>query len=98
LSPSQGQRSFAVSGLSPAAAGAGATAGQINQPHVPGADGGKGSGAHRAPRKRATLDPETVLRIFATRDDPSSCEAWATEQGVTPKAVRDIWTLRTWRQ
>jgi hypothetical protein len=42
-----------------AASGAGASAGQINQPHVPAAAGGiTGEGAPRAPRKRAILDPK----------------------------------------
>lgn len=90
------------------AAGAGASAGHINQPLVPAAAGGIAGGAAAggiaggvapmAPRKRATLDPETVLQIFFTRDDPSSCYAWATAQGVTHKAVRDVWNLRTWRE
>ena len=81
---------------------AGASAGQmtqINQPYIPAAAGGiAGEEAPRVPRKRATLDPETVLQIFFTRDNPSSCYAWATELGVTSKAVRDVWNLRTWRQ
>ena len=98
-SPLQGQPPFATPWLLPGTAVAGASAGQINQPHVPAAAGGiAGGGAPRAPRKRATLDAETVLQIFFTRTNPSSCLAWATEQGVTPKAVRDIWNLRTWRQ
>jgi hypothetical protein len=52
----------------------------------------------RLPRKRAQLDAETVVRIFATRNDTSTCDMWATEQGVTTKAVRDIWNMRTWRK
>ena len=58
---------------------------------------GEGSSS-REPRKRAQLDAETVLRIYACKDDTSSCNAWAAREGVTPKAVRDIWNLRTWRQ
>ena len=52
----------------------------------------------RAPRKRATLDSEAVIRIFSSRHDTSTCNVWAAEQGVTTKAIRDIWNLRTWRQ
>ena len=53
----------------------------------------------RQHRKRATLDAETVIRIFESRSDVSSanCNAWASQEGVTPKAVRDIWNLRTWK-
>ena len=53
----------------------------------------------RQHRKRATLDAETVIRIFESRSDVSSanCNAWALQEGVTPKAVRDIWKLRTWK-
>jgi hypothetical protein len=99
VSLSQDQRPLATPGFSPAAARAGASAGQVNQPHVPVEAGGiAGRGAPRVPRTRATLDPQIVLQIFFTRHDPSSCNAWATQQGVTPKAVRDIWNLRTWRQ
>lgn len=90
------------------ASAAEASAGQMTQknkphhgPHVPSAaaSGGiAGRGAPRAPRKRATFDSRTVLQIFSTRNDPSSCNAWATALGVTSKAVRDVWNLRTWRQ
>jgi hypothetical protein len=52
----------------------------------------------RAPRKRAILDSEAVIRIFSSRHDTSTCNVWATEQGVTTKTIRDIWNLRTWRQ
>jgi hypothetical protein len=53
----------------------------------------------RQHRKRATLDAETVIRIFESRSDVSAanCNAWASKEGVTPKAVRDIWNLRTWK-
>ena len=56
--------------------------------------------SQRQHRKRATLDAETVIGIFSMRNDasPANCNTWASRGGVTPKAVRDVWNLRTWKR
>jgi hypothetical protein len=53
------------------------------------------------PRKRATLDEASVIRIFEAKhlsNDPGLRHWLASQHGVTEKAVRDIWTGRTWRR
>jgi len=65
--------------------------------------GANGGGGHRVLNEkqvRNVLTAEGAMRIFKlkehhrTRDDLS--ERLASEYGITPKAVRDIWNLRTW--
>jgi hypothetical protein len=62
-------------------------------------EAGEASGQHEK-QMRNVLTEEGALRIFRckeqhrTRDDLS--ERLAQEYGITPKAVRDIWNLRTW--
>ena len=62
-------------------------------------EAGQASGQHEK-QMRNVLTEEGALRIFRckeqhrTRDDLS--ERLAQEYGITPKAVRDIWNLRTW--
>ena len=54
-------------------------------------------------RKRASLDEVTVVRIFLAKHanpgarDTSLCRRLAHQYGVTDKAVRDIWNMRTWK-
>ena len=53
------------------------------------------------PRKRATLDEASVVRIFLSKQyskGPDLRRWLALQHGVTEKAVRDIWTGRTWRR
>jgi hypothetical protein len=66
--------------------------------HATSAAGGAAeNNVRKMPRKREKLTAETVLRMFASREDPASCNALATQHGISPKAVRDVWNLRTWR-
>lgn len=57
-------------------------------------------GVRQKKETRNVLDAEGAMRIFRlkeqhrTRDDLS--ERLANEYSITPKAVRDIWNLRTW--
>jgi hypothetical protein len=55
------------------------------------------------PNKRTQLDAESVVRIFLAkhtrckgRDTLSN--SFANEYAMTPKAVRDIWNMRTWQK
>ena len=54
-------------------------------------------------RKRASLDEASVVRIFLAKHanpgakDTSLCRRLAHQYGVTDKAVRDIWNMRTWK-
>jgi hypothetical protein len=53
-------------------------------------------------RKRESLTAESVIQIFLARRDKLQRRGLAgrlaRQYGVTSKAVRDIWTLRTWKR
>lgn len=54
-------------------------------------------------RKRTQLDAETVMRLFLSKYNTEKSAGalssdLAAEHGLTAKAIRDIWNLRTWRR
>ena len=51
---------------------------------------------HRAFKPRAKLSEAQVIRIFQAKACSSSASIVAAVYGVSEKAVRDIWTGRTW--
>jgi hypothetical protein len=49
-----------------------------------------------APKPRARLSEEQVIAIFQARASAWTATKMATVYGVSEKAIRDIWTGRTW--
>ena len=85
-----------------------ATYAPLSMPPIAAAAAGATRPSLPLPRKRASLDEDAVVKIFLANKISKSPEethagpglrcSLARHYGVTEKAVRDIWTGRTWKR